>query len=151
MPNYSIDIFKILNSLDSKNLEFFNNLEEKELKDIQPYVLMKWLSGTNDELQIYLLNETINPYAFTLQKHKMLLIKLLTISTNGKNKRYKWIKQKSKEKYTNSISVIKEYFQYSTKEALEAFRILKKTDILEYAQQLGRQDEDLKKIKKELK
>lgn len=151
MANYSIDIFKILNAIDKKNLKFFDSLDEKEYKDLQPYVLMKWLSGIDNASQIYLINEIINPYVFKLQKHKELLIKLLTVVTNGKINRYKWLKQKSSSKYANSISVIKEYFNYNTMEAKEAFKILSTEDIINYAEQLGRQDDDLKKIKKELK
>lgn len=151
MKNYETNIFDVLSALDRKDLKFFDILDEKQLKDISPYMLMKWLSGTNDLAQIYILNETINNYAFSLQKHKELLIDILSICTSGKTKRYKWNKTKKSEKFESTLSVIKDYFGYSSKEAKDALNLLDDKAILAYSEMLGRQEEDLVKIKKELK
>lgn len=151
MKNYETNIFDVLSALDRKDLKFFDSLDEKQLKDISPYMLMKWLSGTNDLAQIYILNETINNYAFSLQKHKELLIDILSICTSDKTKRYKWNKTKKSEKFESTLSVIKDYFGYSSKEAKDALNLLDDKAILAYSEMLGRQEEDLVKIKKELK
>lgn len=148
---YANDIFAVLSAIDKKNISYFDSLTEKELKDISPYVLMKWLAGTSDPYQVYVLNEIINTRVFNLQKHKELLIALLTVCTDGKSKRYKWMKSKTVSNYGNCISVIKDYFNYNTKDAKEAFNILTEQDILLYADHLGRQDDELTKIRKELK
>lgn len=151
MSKYSTDIFAVLAALDKKDLSYFESLNEKEMKDLSPFVLMRWLYGTNDAAQVYLLNEVVNTKVFALQKNKELLMGLLSVCTNGKPKRYKWSKGKGSTKYINCVSVIKEYFKYNLKEAKDAFNILKDADILSYAEQLGKQDDDLAKIRKELK
>lgn len=151
MSKYSTDIFSVLSAIDKKDFSFFEKLSEKEMKDISPFILMRWLSGTVEPAQIYLLNELVNSHVFSLQKHKELMIRLLMLCTDGKVKRYKWSKLKNTSNSPNCIGVIKEYFKYNNKEAKDALQLLSKQDILSYAEQLGRQDDELTKIRKELK
>lgn len=150
---YKIDIFKILERLSVKDVKYFENLGEEELKSIQPLVLMRWLSGTQEARQVYFLNELVNPMVFSLGKHKQLLLKLLTICTSGKTRRYTWSKARGRatSNTPKALAVIKEYYGYNTLHAIDALKLLSNQQILEIAEFLGTQPAEIKEINKELK
>lgn len=149
---HKVNIFELLGKISTKQREYYQNLTEEEQKSIAPYVIMRWLSGTQNAQQIYLLNEVVNPYVFDLAKHKDLLMMLLTICTSGKSQRYKWMKTKSKSgSIPHVVEVVKEYYNYSTRHAVDIIPLLKDDDIILYAEELGRQPSEITQIKKELK
>lgn len=113
---------------------------------------MRWLSGTTDARQIYFINELVNPFIFTLPKHKKLLYYMMCLTTSGSVKRYKFLKKNNKKtSFPKSINVIKEFLKYSEKEAKDVFNILTDDDIISFAEQLGKQQKEITEIKKELK
>ncbi len=150
---YKLDIFKTLDHISKKDVDFFNTLSDEEKKAFQPLIVLRWLSGTSSPRQVYFLNEFVNPVVFSCYTHKELLYNLMTICTSGKSQRYTWRKAFSKKSssFPESTSVLKEYYGYNTIHALEALPLLTDEDILLYAEQLGRQKEDVTKIKRELK
>lgn len=150
---YQLDIFKILNKLSQKDRKFFSELSEDDMKSLQPLVLMRWLSGTTDARQIYFLNELVNPMVFSIGKHKQLLLDLLMISAPGKQRMYKWNKAKGKNTSNTpkSLALIRQYYGYSTNHAIDTLRILSNADILQIAEDLGKQPDEIKDITKELK
>jgi hypothetical protein len=111
------------------------------------------MTGSNDKRQVYMLNEIVNPYIFSLGNHKQLLINLLTICAPGGFKKYKWVKPPNKHKGNtpNITNLICEYFDYSSRVARESIPMLTSEDILSYSEQLGYDKEQLRNIKKELK
>lgn len=152
---YKVDIFKtVLPSLDKKNPDFFNALTEEEAKEIQPLLIMRWLTGGNNARQIYFLNELVNPFVFQLGKHKELLVYLLSLCGTGySQQRYTFTKVKSKKntKMPKTVEVIKQIFGYSTTDALESLPLISNDDIISFAEQLGRQKPEITAIKKELR
>ena len=77
----------------------------------------------------------------------------MTLCGPGKSQRYYWNKAASNKttKVPTVVSVIREQFGYSTAQALEALPLLSNEDILEYAEDLGKQKDTISKLKKELK
>jgi len=150
---YKLDLFTYLNNLSRKNSKFYNSLSDDEKKEISPLIIMRWLSGTSDARQVFFLNELVNPFVFTLGKHKELLNQLMSLCTSGKQYKYNFIKAKSKKTTSTpkSVEVIKEYFHYSTLEAMEALLLISNEDVLSFAEQLGKQPPEIATIKKELK
>jgi len=151
---YKLDLFKeVLPNISRKNEKYYKSLTEEQAKEITPLVLMRWLSGTNDARQVYFLNELVNPFVFNLGKHKELLVDLMTLCTSGKQQRYKFVKVKSKKtsKTPKTVGVIKQFFEYSTLDAIEVLPIISDDDILSFAEQLGRQPPEITAIKKELR
>lgn len=150
---YKLDLFGFLSNVSRKNEKFYKTLSEEEIKEVSPLIMMRWLSGTNDARQIYFLNELVNPFVFTLGKHKELLVGLMTLCSSGRDQRYKFPKAKSKKtsKTPKAVEVIKEFFSYNTIDALEVLSMISNDDILSFAEQLGRQPPEITAIKKELK
>jgi len=150
---YKLDIFKLLTEISKKNTKYFDTLSDEEIKEIAPLVLMRWQTGTNNAYQIYMLNELVNPFVFSLQKHKKLLVHLMTLCTGGISSRHKFIKRKSKKttKMPKVVAVIKEFMDYSTKATLESLPLISNEDIISFAEQLGRQKAEMTVIKKELR
>lgn len=150
---HKLDIFKVLGRISNKDREFYRNLSEEEQKALAPLVVMRWLSGTRSAQQIYFLNELVNPFVFSMAKHKELLVDLMTVCGLGRSQKYFWNKARSKRTSTTptTVGVIRDFFGYSSIEAMEALPLLDDETILEYAEQLGRQPDDIKLIKKELK
>jgi len=148
-----LDIFQVLNHISQKDREYIKTLTDEELKAFQPFVIMRWLSGTNSARQIYFLNTLVNPFVFNLPEHKELLYYLMTICTSGKSQRYNWIKGPTKKdkKLSSITNVICDYYKYNSSEAKSVLSLLSREDILSYAEQLGYQTEEITKIKKELK
>jgi NACalpha-BTF3-like transcription factor len=142
-----LDIFEVLKKIDECDILYFHNLSEDELKSIHPLVIMRWLSGTKDSAQIQRLNAISNIFTFSLQKEKLLLIKLLMVSSTSK-KTYKWHSKKAPTVLPKSnIEIVMDYYNCSKKEAVEAVKILSKSDILELAEELGYQKDDMTGVK----
>lgn len=149
----SLDIFTVLNNISKKNVGYYDTLPENEQKELQPFVVMRWLTGTKDARQVYFLNEIVNRFAFELGSHKELLYKLLCVATSGQGQRYQWKKVASRKGagLTLCVDVVKRYYNYNTSQALDALGILTNDDILDHAEDIGLQKEDIAKLKKELK
>ncbi len=149
-----LDLFGFLSQISRKNADYYGTLTEGAIKEISPFVIMRWLSGCTDARQIHLLNELMNPFVFNLDKnHRALLVKLMTICSSGKEHRFKFNKVKSKKTSNTpkTVEVVKRIFQYNTLDALDAIKILKNDEILSFAEQLGMQKPEITVIKKELK
>lgn len=150
---HKLNIFQVLGSLSKKNIDFYDKLTEEELKGLHPLVVMRWMSGTQDARQIVFLNELVNSKVFPLTHHKRLLVNLLSASASGSGGRVQWIKAASKKttKTPTVVSVVKDMYGYNNSDAIESARLLTNEDILEMAETLGYQSDQLRLIKKELK
>lgn len=147
-----LNIFNVLSHLDEKDANYYDRLTEEEQKAFVPLITMKWLSGVSEARQIYFINELVNPHVFTSYTHPKLLFYLMSICGSGKAKRHFWNKTLSRKtsNMPTVVKVIREYFGYSTIEALDALPLLSDDNILSYAEDSGYQKEDITKIKKEL-
>lgn len=152
MTDKKPNIFTVLKNIDNFDLNYFKNLTEDEKKQIPPYTLMLWLSSCNSSIQIRQVNAFLNSTVFELsQVHRDLLYKLACISSDGKKKKYDWIKRKRKSKqYSTATSIIKKYYCCDHKTALEYIKLVDYDFIENLAIELGEQDDVLKKLKKEL-
>ena len=147
----SFDLFEGLAKLSSGDMQWYDRLSLEDKKAASPFVIARWMTGTSDPAQLIRLNTFVNPYVFTLGQEKALLFKLLTAAATGKSKRYQWIKAPpTTTKTRHRLEVIKQYYEVSTREAdLYAMNISAET-ILEMAEELGWDKEELTKLKKEV-
>jgi len=148
---HKLDLFEMLGCLNEKDIDYFSNLPPENQKYVVPLVLQRWLTGTNDPRQVVLVNEVVNPFVFNLYKHPHLMWLLMTIVTSGIQKRYTWPSQKSKVGLTKPVaaSAVKEYYKYSSADANDAVKLLSCEQVIDIAQSLGYQQDEITKIKKE--
>lgn len=148
----SLDIFSLLSRISEKNVEYFDKLTEQEAREFQPFVVMRWMTGTNDARQVYFVNELVNRYVFDF-RDKRLLYMLLTIASSGQPQRYRWKKPASRKSasLSTAVDVIKKYYDYTSKEATDVLGILTNDQIMSHAEDLGLQKDEIAKLRKELK
>jgi len=149
---YKLDLYKeVLPNIRNGNITYYDNLSEKEKTDFPFYVLMLNILGSNSEVHIMFLNTFINPVLFDYQKnHREMLYRLFIICTPPASVRMRCVKRYSR-KNSKSIGVIKDYFDYSTADALEVFPLLSNDQIIELAKDIGRQQKEITALKRELK
>jgi hypothetical protein len=149
--NDRINIFEVLEKIDTVNIDYFQSMSQEQFKQVVPYVIMQWMACTKDKNQIVLLNEIVNKRIFSLHKHPKLLVYLLMACSDGSKKFYKWKKPSVKQlKFPKSVKVMKEATGYSTNRILEYMHVYSNEDILQYANELGYQQDELKDLSKEL-
>lgn len=152
MADYKLDIFDLLGKLNSsKSGDIYSKLTDDEKKGFAPLIVMRWMSGTSDERQIILLNEFVNKNVFTLAKHPHLLMQLLQVASSKTSKRCQWIGVKSKKKNTLRKRAVKEYYNMSEREIGLMSPFPNDTEIMEMAESLGWEKEDINSLKKEMK
>ena len=146
-----LDMFEVLKQIDKQNITFYDNLEPAQKKQFVPLLTMRWLSS-GSKVQQQMLNTIVNPMVFKLHRHPGLLYKLMVATSDGKAKRYSWVKKKSKEKNpAMSIEIIARYYEVSKKDAARYRSQLSSEDILDMADSLGYDKDQIKKLKTELK
>lgn len=152
MANYKLDIFDLLSKISSsKSGDIYSSLSNDERKGFAPLVVMRWLTGTSDERQIMLTNEFVNPYVFPLAKNPHLLMKLMQATNSKTGKRYQWLGIKSKKKNNETLKVISEFYGMSMREVRLLNPLPSEDEIIEMAESLGYQKDELTKLKKEFK
>jgi hypothetical protein len=150
---YKLDIFELLDSLNKKDLKIWDRLTPEQRKAFAPIVVERWMAGTQDKAQIVLINELVNSFVFELADHPQLLMQLLAVANRGERRRYQWIGMKAskKSKHELTIKVIRESTDCTVQDANEYMSLLSAEDIIESAEKLGWQKEELAALKKELK
>ena len=143
-----LTIFDLLKLIDQKKVAAID--QEGVAKAFVPFLTNRWLTGSEDGPQIFITNEVVNPYVFNLHKHKSLLWKLMCCATSGKPQRYQWKKRQAKSHQKEAIKLVSEYNQCTEREAITYVELLSKDDIMEIATFLGRDKDEINKLKKEL-
>jgi hypothetical protein len=151
MPN-KIDIHTVLSKVDAFDVKYFDGLTAEEKKDIQAFPLMLWLSGCKSKIQLRQLNAFLNSIVFAMPSgHQGLLYKMACISSDGKPKKYTWVRRSSSsKKYSATVGVLRQHYRCSSATALSYVPLVDYEFVSEIAMALGEQDDVLKKIKKEL-
>ena len=152
MPAKRVDIFKLLGTLSKKSTKFYDDLSVEDKKTVAPLIVMRWLTGTDSQRQVYFLNELVNPFIFSLYKHPDLLMKLMTVCTS-RPQRYNWVKPISKKTTSTpmAVRVLHKQYGYNTLDAIDALPLLSDSVIIAYAEDQGFQTDEIKKLKAELK
>ncbi len=144
----SLDLFSFLDSLNSGDMQSYDKLDADAKKSAHPFIIMRWLCGTSNPAQIVRINTFVNPYVFSLGSEKPLLFKALAASTIHRPKRHYWLKAPGAKDDKLSTEAVKQYFGWSAREA--QLHSLSPKQIMEMAEELGWDSEELKKLKKEL-
>lgn len=141
---YNNDIFKIITELDKRNFGFYKKLNEKQYKELQPYILLRWFSSTNGNDSISkqnLLNANeLNKIMFGLGDNKDLLLDLLCNCGSGKWCKHSWIPIPKAEKASKDDEILKKFFNCNESEYKDKKENLTKEEVKEIMQYLGYAD-----------
>lgn len=147
----AFDLFASLAQISSGDMTWYDNLSEEDKKSASPFVLTRWMTGTSDQAQLVRINTFVNPYVFSLAAEKPLLFKLLAAAATGKTKRYNWMKAPgAKQAVKLRLEVIEQYYEVSPREAASYAENISADDLLEMAEELGWEKDELTKLKKEV-
>jgi hypothetical protein len=150
MADRKFDIFEVIKEIEGLQTQFFDKLEEYEVRQIAPYVLMKWMAGVKDKGQLIAINDNVNRVIFAMSKHPKLMYKLLMASATRKDKRVSWIKRPKVDKSNTAVGIVREYYNCSYKDAIRYVKVLNPETIMDMAELLGSSKEIITKLKKEL-
>jgi hypothetical protein len=147
----SIDIFWLLGQLDRKNFNVWDELTEQQRKDVQPYVILRWLAGCTEPEQQVKLGEIAAACVFDLGKHPDLMLRVLTACTTGGTKRYRWQNPKGQQKVSSkAISLISQVYNCNERHAREYLPLFSVDELLALGEHQGLQPDELKELKKSL-
>jgi len=150
MADRKFDIFEVIKEIEGLQTEFFDKLADYDIRQIAPYIIMKWMSGVKDRNQLIAINDNVNRLVFAMSKHPKLMYKLLMASSTRKDKRVSWIKRPKVDKSSISVNIIKEYYNCSYRDALRYVKVTSFEKIIDMAELLGTNKETMTKLKKEL-
>lgn len=146
-----LDIFAVLKSIDSGNYFLYDQLTDEERKEVAPFVIQRWLTGTSDREQILRVNSLVNTFAFALGKHPALLTKLMSVAATKRVKRYQWQKGLSTgSSKSKIIEIISKYYDCSSKDASQMVSLLSAEDIMAIAVELGLDKDEIKDLRKQI-
>jgi hypothetical protein len=148
MSSPKLDIFKMLNAIDSKDYDFYDNLTDDERKGFSAYIGLKWgasVSGGDNILQHYYLasmNSYVNVNLFDLNKHhKLQWLLLVASSPNFGVHRHEWIypKKKPTSKSKNDIKsqLMKIYPSYKEDDIELLASMVTKKDLKKFVKDCG--------------
>jgi hypothetical protein len=156
---FKLDIFSILSRLNKSELDLWNTLSEEEQKGFSAYVITRWMSGTKDAYQLTIIDEFVNNHLFNLGTkdgfkidHTELFCKLLACCGLNDSRRFVWKPESKKSGKMSSMAldIVKEYYDFSEREAKQSLPLLSSEDVIQLAEELGYQVDEIKKLKKEL-
>lgn len=120
--NVDVDLFAVLNALDTKDYGFYDRLTAEQKKKIVPFMLTHWMSaikGSEGLARYYVMsvNEYANKHLFSefVQKHPKLQWMMLCSASAGVGKQFhQWIphirEKVIKYKEAATLKEIKDYY-----------------------------------------
>lgn len=151
----SLDIFQVLGEMTAGNIGFYESLPEEKQKAFSPVVAMQWARGadTHREYRVLMMNLSINRFLFTIgYKHPDLMYKMLALSNGfSDGARYQYIKKGKQSKYPKTVKLLQRVYCINPTHAQEALPMLDKESVVEIAENVGCDDQEVRDLKKEWK
>jgi len=139
----TLNIFEVLKQTDKFNFGYYNELKEDVQKEIEPWVIQRWLANK----KLDLVNEITNPLIHVVPKE--LAWRILCAIGLGKATRYAWDTPPAKSsKAGKVVKVVAEHYNVSTRVAVTYIPNLTKEAIVEMAELQHMEKSDLTKLKK---
>ena len=147
------DLFQFLGQLQASYPLAYDDLSDEDKKAFAPLVVQRWMTGACSDTQLRMFANISNRFVFSLGKHPELLFKLFAACSLDESQRFKWVKgpQKKGKNRKTCVQLLASELQCSCREADEYISLLTESDILDMAKSAGLQDDEIKKIKEELK
>lgn len=117
----------------------------------------KWPSKSFDDpiltpYYVEIVNDIVNKHFWMMLEHPELLYKLFALTGSGENVNHIWIKAPKKKAKTKIIQMIKQLYPTANEKEIEMFIGMNdRNGMIELAQMMGYQDDEIAELKKELK
>lgn len=142
--------------LDSKNRNFYDELNAEERKKFSTYLALRWgssIGGNNNDLQSYYLqstNQQVNAHFWNLSKHpKLQWLLLTTISPGMGNHKHEWIAFRGKQAKNKRAKLISDlYPDIKISDADLLAEIVSDEELQQYLMDLGYTDKQIKEAMK---
>lgn len=150
MADKALDLFWLLGQLDQHKPDIFAGLTPEQQKEVSCYMVLRWLSGTDNPEQIIELGTIGTSCVFELGQHPELLLQVLAACTRDGTKRYRWLPWKGIAKDSKGLELVMTQWNLSASQAKEALKVLTTDDLIAIAEGQGMQPAEVKALKKEL-
>ena len=149
----ALDIFQLLERLDRKDYNIWDDLSEEQRKEFSPLIVTRWMAGCDDEFQCLMLNEVMNPTVFEFGDKKPMLMHLLAVCASGGRKRYRWVNHKTGKSASSKLALqlVMDEHRLSRAEALDTIKLYTSDELVALATAHGWQKDEIKDLQKELK
>lgn len=148
-PSRTVNIFDTLKRIDQRQEDYYDGMMETDQKQLHPLVMTRWMSGTSDPAVIQMLNLTNNKFNFILAAHKPLLMRMLLLSASGSSRRYQWLSKTKDTSQNRSLKVLVEYYNCSQRESEMYVKMHTMDELVQMAEHVGWQDDEIKALMKE--
>ena len=148
-----MNIFKdVLPKLDAGDISFILTLSDKEINELQPYILMKFMSAVKDknsrDYYLIAVNEVVNKKFWELKDYKDLQLLLLSICGIGKKQFHYFPGKSQTESKINKF--VGTCFPLWKEEDINMFVEMSSIeDIVSLGKDFGLQDKELDELKDE--
>ena len=119
---YKNNIIDVLKHIENKDYDYFDSLTEEQKKELQPYILMRWMATVKEEQlhQYYTLavNELVNINFWDLSKYKDLQFKLLCAVGQKEKVFHQWLAS-SKSSKDKDLNDLKPFFKNLNEQELK--------------------------------
>jgi hypothetical protein len=145
-----LELKTILSALDRKQIGFYDSLTDEQKKEIEPYVLMTFMSSCSNIKLAYshllMVNEVVNVEYEEIRKHPKMQWMLLCLCGSGANQFHPWIARPKKQKNNNKIyNFLSQIYPTLKKDEIELLEeVNSKEELMELAKQQGYSDAELK-------
>lgn len=94
--NKKLIIWEVCNSVDERDINFYDNLSDEQKKSLTMYPLLRWVSSVDSRnvfmLEYYIqMSNEVNEHFWELQKYPDLIWKMLANCGVGSKQKHKWI------------------------------------------------------------
>lgn len=110
---HKLDLKVVLAAIDTNNYGFYDSLSEEEVKDLSPWVLMRYFSSCADphaEHHLLAVNEVVNVDFNELKNHKKLQFLLLAACGVGKKVYHPWVAPPKNKASSKKHEILSEFF-----------------------------------------
>jgi hypothetical protein len=122
-----IDIFEMMENVDKKNRNYYNELSDEQKKAFMPYLATQWISGCSASWQYqeyYLLatNEILNKNLWYNSKYPDLFWLLMTAVGCGSKVRHSWSPMQKRESQSNFDQLLEQRYPHLNKDELSIIK-----------------------------
>lgn len=156
--NKKLIIWEVCESIDERDINFYDNLSEDQKKSLTMYPLLRWISSISSRnvamIEYYIMMaNAVNEHFWELQKYPELMWKMLANCGIGEKQKHKWIPKSKNISKTPKIDEL--LFTLYPAASYEEIGIVKNKLTKERFENLmsefGIQKSEIKKYKEEYK